>query len=219
MKRTGKSSRTQGQSSRGDKELMGAELPRSLMPHPGNRFAYKQLVGPSYKVDLISDVININVASGSIASVTSVGNLPALIRDWVNKWAVTFEEYRLLGLRAIVKNVASSATGGVEPGGVAAVWFDEQSGGSPSSANARSERHAELSLSKNVSSVTDQTVIELSWTPHDIADMAFIDTSAGTPNPLFLKVYTDPTYFGAIGTQSTRIQIEVAYRVLFRGLV
>lgn len=194
------------------------ELPRSLMPSPGNKYTYKQLVGPEHKMDLVSDITTINVASGALASVTSIGAVPSLVRDWANKWQTVFEEYRLLGLRAIVRLVSGTTTAfPVPPQGVAAIWLDEQNSGAPSSADSRSERHAELSLGPSIMSVADQSICELSWTPHDLADMAWSPTSGAT-NPLYLKVFTNVADWGTRSDQSNRIQIEVAYRVLFRGL-
>lgn len=149
-------------------------------------------------------VSNTVVTTGLISD--SFGLSTSQIAGFSARFGSTFDEYRIVRVRAKIRPLAVST-------GVTRFFFDEKSAAAPTVSDA-AERVG-LTLPNNSSSPSAFKV--MTWSARDLLDLQY--TAIGTVvTPVYFKVYTSATGFGAPITATALWMIEFDFFLEFRGL-
>lgn len=144
------------------------------------------------------------VTTGLIAAVIPLD--PTSINSFAGRFESTFDEMRLL--RAVVRIRPLTISSGVTK-----FWFDEKDSSTPTNLQAL-ERYTKDLPNTNANAKAVTTMV---WTARDLLDLEFIPIATSRP-PVYFKLYTDVTAFGAPATVVQLWLIEPMLTIEFRGL-
>jgi hypothetical protein len=170
--------------------------------------------GPSYagqqkatlQITATPALYSTTVTTGVIAS--SYGISPANVLNWATRFGGTFDEYRILSVTMRIRPIAAAT-------GVTTMWFDEKVAAVATSTEA-AERT--LSLFSNSNASARSGVINLRWSARDLLDLQYTPTGTTTVNPVYFKIYTDNSNYGAPTTVTPMWLLEPIFSVEFRGI-
>jgi hypothetical protein len=149
---------------------------------------------------LLSTVVTTGVIA--VSNGVATGN----ITGFSTRFGSTFDEYRILGCDWKVRPVSAST-------GISVMLFDEKSNAVPTALDA-SERIGRRLPNTNAS---PKSMTQMSWRARDLLDLQY--TAIGSSvTPVYFKVYTDTTNFGAPIVVTPLWLLEPEYIVEFRGI-
>jgi hypothetical protein len=127
------------------------------------------------------------------------------IYSFATRFGSTFVEYRIVRARFRIRMFSSTNPG------VLQLWFDEQSSGTPTLAEAY-ERYIDV---LSASAVDTQPLLR--WVCADPLDLEYrpIGTSY---TPCTFKMYTNNSTFGSSAVAADYFEVEPEFQVQFRGL-
>lgn len=164
--------------------------------YPGQVVVKATLPGTSTK-------LTTTVTTGVIASALQVSS--AQLLGFATRFGSTFDEYRIIGVDAVVSPLAATA-------GVLKCWFDEKSTSAPT-ANESLERTA-ISVLLNNAMGTSKS---LRWRARDLLDLQY--TAIGSAvTPVTFKQYTDNANWGSSAVVTDVAVVQFKCHLEFRGL-
>jgi hypothetical protein len=130
------------------------------------------------------------------------------IENFSTRQGADYEEVRCLV--AMVKVIPCQQTQGLS-----AVWIDEKYSNTPILSEAQGK-----SVSWCVHNNAGKAgYLTCSWTPNDVADMAFVNATAGSiGNAAYFKLYTNNTNFNAPIAATSLFLVQVHYLLELRGI-
>lgn len=160
-----------------------------------------------YRVELpsLSTVRSTTVTTGVIAF--NFGVSAAEITGFASRFGNTFDEYRIVGARVLIRPCSAST-------GVSSMWFDEKSPSAPT-ANESNERFGDRLCNSNAMS---KSFTQMRWSARDLLDLEFTDTGTTSVTPVTFKVYTDAANWGAPITVTPLWVLEMFITFEFKGL-
>jgi hypothetical protein len=145
------------------------------------------------------------VTTGVIAVVQNIDPVN-IVSDWANRFANTFEEYRVVKAKFFV-NVFSTANPGL-----LLQYVDEKVATAPTAAAVNERALVRYSAADVVKPHI------LTWRPRDVTDLVY--TPIGSPFvPAYFKIYTDNANFGSSIVATPYLSYYTKYKIQFRGLL
>jgi len=149
-------------------------------------------------------LLSTTVTTGLIASTQAVQKTS--ISSFATRFATTYDEYRFVGCNYKCRAV------GPNPG-VGVVWFDEKSNSTATLTDSQEKTGRRFPFN----SASDKGDFVMRWSATDLVDLQW-SAIATTQTPVYFKIYTDNTNYGASIVATPYILIEPEYIVEFRGL-
>jgi len=146
-------------------------------------------------------------AAGVFGSSDSM-NAQVLCSDWANRFQKVFDEYCMTGFALEIRAVPVS--GGSK--GLVLVYLDERDAAAPSAAVAASSPRLDILPHASAMPILHR----LDWVARDLADLSWTSTGTAT-NPVYLKIYADPSNTGTATDGVIDIYITGTMNVDFRG--
>lgn len=166
--------------------------------------SYKGQARLTTKLPTISAIQTTTITTGVIAS--SIGISTSLINGFSTRFGLTFDEYRILKVYCKIRPLAVST-------GVTRFLFDEKNSSAVSATG--STQRVGKTLANNAAD--PKSVTMMTWSARDLLDLQY--TAIGsTVTPVYFKIYTDSTNYGAPATATALWLIEFDLTVEFRGL-
>jgi len=136
---------------------------------------------------------------------------PGLINAWATRIKTLFAEYRLLGVKLLIRQINVPVA---TASGVTCFYFDEKGATNPTANSTQDHPRVEIPNSP----VTNDKVSSLSWVANDLLDEDWTDCAVNS-TPVYLKTYSDVATFGSSATTVTEFLITGSFRLQFRSLV
>lgn len=166
--------------------------------------SYKGQARLTTKLPTISAIQTTTITTGVISS--SIGISTSLINGFATRFGLTFDEYRILKVYCKIRPLVVST-------GVTRFLFDEKS--STALTATGSTQRVGLTLANN--SADSKSLQTMIWSARDLLDLQY--TAIGSSvTPVYFKIYTDSTNYGAPVSATALWLIEFDLTVEFRGL-
>lgn len=150
-------------------------------------------------------LLSSSVITTGVVSIT-YGISTAAITGFATRFGSTFDEYRIVGARVLIRPVSAST-------GITVFWFDEKSTSAPT-ANEAQER---VGLRLPNSNASDMSVRAMSWNARDLLDLNY--TAIGSAvTPVTFKGYSDNASWGSPIAVTPLWVIEADITFEFKGL-
>lgn len=167
----------------------------------------KQAEGPAWIIDVPITPQIVTLVAGAVA--TSIPIDKTLVNAFVSRFGVTFQEYRILGAKFVVRANTNPQS---NMASVLAVYVDEKNSAAPTSSTAQD--HPRIEVASNYTG----KVQYLAWRVHDLLDLDWTQITT-TVTPAYLKAFSDTATFGSTGGAVTSHVISGAVRFHFKGLI
>jgi len=196
------------------KRLPGAMIIRGSLPRVvsgSSNLSAKQSVAPvmvQIDVPILPQIITL--VAGAIAQNNGM-TPPGLIFAWNTRFKTLFAEYRLLGIKLVIRQINVPVA---TASGVTAFYFDEKTNAVPTAATTQDRPRVEVPNSP----ITNDKVSSLSWVANDLLDEDWTDCAVNA-TPVYFKTYSDVANFGSSATTVTSFMISGSMRLQFRSLV
>lgn len=148
--------------------------------------------------------LSTTVTTGAIANIVTLS--AANISNFASRF-VTFEQFRIVKVRARVRNFS------VQNPGILNMWYDSQQSSTPTATLATNA----ISKKFNASSVEKEHT--LVYTPHDPAEQAWSLVSAASGPIGYFKLYTDNSTYGSSIVATPYCLVEFDFTIQFRNFV
>jgi len=149
-------------------------------------------------------LLSTTVASGLIASTQAVQKTS--ISSFATRFATTYDEYRFVGCNFKCRAVGSNP-------GVGVVWFDEKSNSTATLIDSQEKTGRRFPFNSG----NGRSDFVMRWSATDLVDLQW-SAIATTQTPVYFKIYTDNTNYGASAVATPYLLVEPEYIVEFRGL-
>jgi hypothetical protein len=198
----------------GGKRMPSAMIVRGSVPRVvsgSSNLSAKQSVAPiSVQIDMPITPQIITLVAGAIAQNSGM-TPPALINAWATRIKTLFAEYRLLGIKLVIRQINVPVA---TASGVTVFYFDEKTNANPTAATAQDRPRVEIPNSP----VTNDKISSMSWVANDLLDEDWTDCAVNA-TPVYLKTYSDVANFGSSATTVTSFMMSGSFRLQFRSLV
>jgi len=161
-------------------------------------------VYPSVNLDVPIIPLAVNVAAGALAAVNPMDT--TAMNAFAARFGVVFNEYAIVGA-----NLEVRVTDVTNPAGIAAVFLDEESNATPTSAQALNRPRLDILLNQQ----TTPQPYRISWVPRDLLDLDYVPTGTNF-TPVFLKTFASSAT-GTTGSTTAQILITGSLALCFRG--
>jgi len=199
---------------KGGRKLASALIVRGSVPRVvsgSTNLSAKQSIAPvMVQIDMPVVPQILTLVAGAIANNSGM-TPPALINAWATRIKTLFAEYRLLGIKLLIRQInvpVSTASG------VTAFYFDEKTNAVPTANTTADRPRVEVPNSP----ITTDRVSSLSWVANDLLDEDWTDCAVNA-TPVYFKAYSDVANFGSSNTTVTSFMISGSFRLQFRSLV
>jgi len=200
--------------SKGGKKLANALIVRGSVPRVvsgSSNLSAKQSVAPVIvQIDMPIVPQILTLVAGALANNNGM-TPPGLINAWATRIKTLFAEYRLLGIKLLIRQINVPVA---TASGVTAFYFDEKTNAVPTAATTQDRPRVEIPNSP----VTNDKVFSLSWVANDLLDEDWTDCSVNA-TPVYFKAYSDVANFGSSATTVTSFMVSGSFRLQFRSLV
>jgi hypothetical protein len=161
---------------------------------------------PSYTMKIpINSIVYSTNASSILANSTAIS--ATLVNLFVSRFGEVFREYCTIGADLTLSAVIGS-------GGAAVAWIEELVASAPTASSSNTANRVSFSLNAG----NDTSTCRLAWRLSETEDTGFSDTTTTSPQPAFIKIYTDPTYYGCTVASDTIVRLEGTLTIVFRGI-